>query len=144
MSHPVRPQEAALDCGQLDLAILKTDTVRWVIRDDGATLETSAERGSRYAANVLVIPLSIPFGGGYIRDHGSAVLDAADHRILGLLRLKREHGCPPRDTAETGMTDLRMLEVLEPLMPEANDLDRQALDRRTALLDKLRAPIPAP
>lgn len=139
MSHPVMPGDAALDCEQLDLAILRTDTVRWVIRDDGGSLETSKERGSRYAANVIVIPLSLAVGGGYIRDHGSAVLDAADRRILGLLRLKRERGCPARDTAEPAMTDLQMLAVLEPLMPEDGDPDRAALDRRTALLDKLRA-----
>jgi hypothetical protein len=142
-AHGVRPEEAELSCAQLDLAILKADTVRWVIRDDGGTLETGGERVARYAANVIVIPLMLSGGGGYIRDHGSAVLDAADHRILGLLRLKRDHGCPPRDTAEHGMTDLQMLEVLEPLMPEDGELDRQSLDRRTALFDKLRVPLPA-
>lgn len=141
MAHAVRPEEAALDCGQLDLAILKADTVRWVIRDDGGTLETGGERTARYAANVIVIPLMLAGGGGYIRDHGSAVLDAADHRLLGLLRLKREHGCPPGATARPGMTDLQILEALEPLMPEEGDLDRQALDRRTALLDELRVPL---
>ena len=98
VSHTVRPKEAALDCEQLDLASLKVDTVRWVIRDDGGKLETGEERGSRYAANVLTIPLSLALGFyvGYIPEQGSAVLDAADHRILGLLRLKRDHGCAPR------------------------------------------------
>lgn len=141
MSHALRPEDAALDCGQLDLAILKTDTVRWVIRDDGGKLESGGQRAARYAANVLVIPLSY---GNYIGDQGSAVLDAADHRILGLLRLKRDHGCPARDTSEPAMTDLQMLEALEPLMPAQGSLDRAALDRRTALLDGLRAPRQAP
>jgi hypothetical protein len=143
MSHTVRPKEVALDCEQLDLAILKVDTVRWVIRDDGGKLETGGERGSRYATNVLLIPLSVVLRGpAYINDQGNAVLDAADHRILGLLRLKRDHGCPARETSEFGMTDLQMLEVLEPLMPEKGELDRQAFDRRTSLLDRLRPPVP--
>jgi len=144
MSHPVRPEDAALDCDQLDGAILKADTVRWVIRDDGGTLESSGERGARYAANVIAIPLLLAGGApGYIRDHGSAVLDAADHRILGLLRLKRDHGCPPAATSESGMTDLQMLEMLEPLMPEKGTTDRDVLDRRTILLDQLRPPLPS-
>jgi hypothetical protein len=141
MSHPVRPEDTALECEQLDLAILKADTVRWVVRDDGGTLETSGERTARYAANVIVIPLLLTGGGGYIRDHGSAVLDAADHRILGLLRLKRDQGCPPAATSEPGMTDLQMLEILEPLMPEQGDTDRAVLDRRTILFDRLRSPL---
>lgn len=145
MSHAVRPKEAALDCEQLDLAILKVDTVRWVIRDDGGKLETGEERGSRYAANVFVIPLSLAIRHpGYIGEQGSAVLDAADRRILGLLRLKRDRGCPPRETSEHGMTDLQMLEALEPLIPEKGELDRQAFDRRTSLLDRLRPPVSAP
>jgi hypothetical protein len=145
MSHAVRPKEAALDCEQVDLAILKVDTVRWVIRDDGGTLETGGERASRYAANALLIPLSMSIGaGGYLGDPGSAVLDAADRRILGLLRLKRDHACPPRETTEPDMTDLQMLEALEPLMPEKGELDRQTFDRRTSLLDRLRPPVSAP
>jgi hypothetical protein len=144
MSHAVRPKEVALDCERLDLAILRVDTVRWVIRDDGGKLETGEERGSRYAANALLIPLSVVLHSpGYINDQGNAVLDAADHRILGLLRLKRDHGCPPRETTEPGMTDLQMLEALEPLMPEKGELDRQAFDRRTSLLDRLRPPVSA-
>jgi hypothetical protein len=42
------------------------------------------------------------------------------------------------------MTDLQMLEVLEPLMPATGSTDRQTYDQRTALLDGLRAPLPAP
>jgi hypothetical protein len=77
-------------------------------------------------------------------DGGNAVLNAADQRIAYLLRLKRDHGCPASATSEPGMTDLQMLEVLEPLMPPNRTPDRQALDRRTSLLDHLRAPLPAP
>lgn len=144
-SEPIKPEATAYDCGQLDAALLKTDTVRWVIRDDGGTLETSGHRAARYVGNIFLVPLSFyALGPVYANDAGSAVLDAADHRILELLRLKRAHGCPAGITSEPGMTDLQMLEALEPLMPDDGTPDRPALDRRTALLDHLRAPLPPP
>jgi len=142
-SEPFKPEATAYDCGQLDAALLKTDTVRWVIRDDGGTLETSGHRAARYMGNIFLVPLSMGLGGPfYAHDAGSAVLDAADHRILELLRVKRADGCPAGITSEAGMTDLQMLEALEPLMPVDGTPDRPALDRRTALLDHLRAPLP--
>lgn len=145
MAEPVRPEDASYDCNQLDAAILKVDTVRWVIRDDGGRLETSGHKAARYAGNVLVIPLAWGAGApGYMKDGGHAVLDAADHRILELLRLKRARDCPAAATSEPGMTDLQLLDVLEPLMPATGSPDRQTLNQRTALLDHMRAPLPAP
>ena len=146
MAEPVQPEDATYDCSQLDAAILKADTVRWVIRDDGGKLESSGQKAARYAGNVLLIPLALYVGNpGYMfNDGGHAVLNAADHRILELLRLKRTRGCPAAATTEPGMTDLQMLEALEPLMPATGTPDRQTLDHRTALLDHLRAPLPAP
>ncbi len=52
IQHPaeaVRPEYASYDCSQLDAAILKIDTVRWVIRDDGGNWRPVATRlrGSR-------------------------------------------------------------------------------------------------
>lgn len=92
-----------------------------------------------------MVPLSWGLGSpGYLDDGGHAVLNAADYRILELLRLKRALGCPAAATAEPGMTDLQMLEVLEPLMSATESPDRQTYDRRTALLDRLRAPLPVP
>ena len=148
IQHPaeaVRPEYASYDCSQLDAAILKIDTVRWVIRDDGGELETSGHKAARYAGNFLMVPLSWGLGSpGYLDDGGHAVLNAADYRILELLRLKRALGCPAAATAEPGMTDLQMLEVLEPLMSATESPDRQTYDRRTALLDRLRTPLPTP
>jgi hypothetical protein len=87
-----------------------------------------------------MVPLSLGFGTpGYLDDGGHAVLNAADHRILQLLRLKQVRGCPAVTTAEPGMSDLQMLEVLEPLMAATESPDRQSYDRRTALLDRLRS-----
>jgi hypothetical protein len=144
-AEAVRPEYASYDCSQLDAAILKIDTVRWVIRDDGGELETSGHKAARYAGNFLMIPLSLGAGGGpfYMTDDGHLVLNAADYRILELLRLKRARGCPAAATSEPGMTDLQMLEVLESLMPATGSPDRQTCDDRTALLDRLRAPLPA-
>jgi len=144
-AEAVRPEYASYDCSQLDAAILKIDTVRWVIRDDGGNLETSGHKAARYAGNFLMIPLAMGAGGGpiYMTDGGHVVLNAADQRILELLRLKRVRGCPAAATSEPGMTDLQMLEVLEPLMPATGTPDRQTCDDRTALLDRLRAPLPA-
>jgi len=145
-AEAVRPEYASYDCSQLDAAILKIDTVRWVIRDDGGELETSGHKAARYAGNFLMIPLLLGAGGGpfYMTDGGHLVLNAADHRIVELLRLKRVRGCPAAATSEPGMTDLQMLEVLEPMMPATGSPDRQTYDHRTALLDRLRAPLPAP
>jgi hypothetical protein len=144
-AEAVRPEYSSYDCSQLDAAILKIDTVRWVIRDDGGELETSGHKAARYAGNFLMIPLSLGAGGPvYLNDGGHAVLNAADHRILQLLRLKRARGCPAAATAEPGLSDLQMLEVLEPLMAATESPDRQTYDRRTALLDRLRTPLPVP
>ena len=148
IQHPaeaVRPEYASYDCSQLDVALLKIDTVRWVIRDDGGDLETSGHKAARYAGNFLMIPLSLGVGGPvYLNDGGHAVLNAADHRILQLLRLKRARDCPAAATSELGMSDLQMLEVLELLMAATESPDRQTCDDRTALLDRLRAPLAAP
>lgn len=148
IQHPaeaVRPEYASYDCSQLDAAILKIDTVRWVIRDDGGELETSGHKAARYAGNFLMIPLSLyAFVPIYMTDGGHLVLNAADHRILELLRLKRVRACPAAATSEAGMTDLQLLEALEPLMTATGSPDRQTCDDRTALLDRLRAPLPAP
>ena len=148
IQHPaeaIRPEYASYECNQLDAAILKIDTVRWVIRDDGGELETSGHKAARYAGNLLMVPLSLGIGNpGYLDDGGHAVLNAADQRILQLLRLKRARGCPAAATAEPGMTDLQMLEALEPLMAASESPDRETYDRRTALLDRLRTPLPVP
>jgi hypothetical protein len=138
-AQTVKPEDATYDCSQLEAAILRVDTVRWVIRDDGGTLETSGHQAARFAGNLFLI-----LGGGIMGDDGNAVLNAADQRICYLLRLKRDQGCPASATSEPGMTDLQMLEVLGRLMPPNRTADRHTLDQRTLLLDHLRAPLPAP
>jgi hypothetical protein len=148
MQHPTLPAlapiESTMDCRQTDVAIDRADTVRWLIRDDGAKLETDVHRSARYTANALLITASILAlnpNPPYFKDGGHAVLNAADERIRELLQLKREHACPARPTALPELDDLALLGELEALQSDfgANRIDEeQMLTRRTKLLDNLR------
>jgi hypothetical protein len=150
--HPVLDDDVkaeAYDCRQLDVAILKADTVRWVIRDDGGKLLTSQERAVRVAGNTALLVattiatwdlLLVPAAGGFSDGSGHAALDAADRHILELLHLKQERACSATATGDPGLTDLEMMAMLDPLMEPAARPERATLDRRTALLDTLRPP----
>ena len=146
MPHPKLPAlvpiDTTMDCPQIDLAIDRADTVRWLIRDDGAKLETSAHRSARYTANFLLVPVSVlALNPLFFPDGGHAVLDAADGRIRELLQLKRDHGCPPRATALPELDDLALLGELEAVKADfgAGRVDEeQMLRQRTKLLDGLR------
>jgi hypothetical protein len=152
MPHPKLPAlvpiDTTMDCRQVDLAIDRADTVRWLIRDDGARLETSTHRSARYTANFLLVPVSVmALNPLFFPDGGHAVLDAADGRIRELLQLKRDRGCPPRPTALPGLDDLALLGELDALKADfgAGRLDEEhMLDRRTQLLDGLRLVPPHP
>jgi hypothetical protein len=146
LQHPKLPAlvpiETTMDCRQIDHAIDRADTVRWVIRDDGGQLETGGEKAARYTGNFLLVPLSV-IGGAplYMRDGGHAVLNAADGRIRQLLQLKRDHGCPPRATTVPGTDDLALLRELEALQHrlDAGQGDEAVLfNEGTRLLDGLR------
>jgi len=151
LRHPKLPAlvpiETTMDCRQIDHAIDRADTVRWVIRDDGGQLETSGERAARYTGNFLLVPLTM-LGGVPVAmaDGGHAVLNAADGRIRQLLQLKRDHGCPPRATTLPGTDDLALLRELDALQQQldAGQGDEAVLFKaRTRLLDGLRV-VPAP
>jgi hypothetical protein len=147
MQHPTLPAlvpiDTTMDCRQIDLAIDRADTVRWLIRDDGGSLETSSHRAARYTGNFVLVPLSV-IGGGLpvmMTDGGHTVLNAADGRIRELLQLKREHACPPRATAVPELDDLALLGEIEAVQADfgAGRVDEeQMLTRRTKLLDNLR------
>jgi hypothetical protein len=146
MQHPKLPALVPIDttmaCPQIDVAIDRADTVRWLIRDDGGRLETSSHRAARYTGNFILIPLSV-LGGSptMMADGGHAVLDAADGRIRELLQLKRDRGCPPRATALPELDDLALLGALEATQADfgAGRVDEeQMLKQRTKLLDGLR------
>jgi hypothetical protein len=146
MQHPKLPAlvpiDTTMDCRQIDVAIDRADTVRWLIRDDGGRLETSSHRAARYTGNFILIPLSV-LGGSptMVADGGHAVLDAADGRIRELLQLKCDRGCPPRATALPELDDLALLGELEAVKADfgAGRVDEeQMLKQRTRLLDGLR------
>jgi hypothetical protein len=131
-----RASDRELDCGLLEAAIARTDTVRWVIRDDGGRLETAGHRAARYTANVVLVPTVHDWWA----DDGHAALDAADRRLVELLRLKRAKGCAATATAVPDRNDLQFLPELEQLLRSGS---RASLDRRSELFDALRI-VPAP
>lgn len=151
IQHPALPAlapiESTMDCPQIDLAIDRADTVRWLIRDDGAELETDGEQVARYAGNVVL--LSLIFFGGLptgIGDGGHKVLNAADVRIQSLLKLKRERNCPPRATALQGIDDralLLELDAAQAQLDAGSGEQSRLFDERTRLLDGLRV-LPSP
>lgn len=139
--HPKMKAPTAADieltCAQIDLAIDRTDTVRWLILDDGGKLETEDETTARYLANTILIPLTW----APASDEGHAVLDAADRRLLKLLQLKRDRRCPARPTTTPGVDDLAFTAQLEDLMSRIDGAEGhtpELLRARMALLDGLR------
>jgi hypothetical protein len=147
IQHPALPAlapiESTMDCSQIDLAIDRADTVRWVIREDGGKLETDGEQTARNASNVVLFTLGI-FAGvvpTLINDSGDKVLNAADVRILGLLQLKRERNCPPRATALQGIDDRALLlefDATQAQLDAGSGEQSRLFDERTRLLDGLR------
>jgi len=149
--HPTLADPTAADitltCEQIDLAVDRADTVRWVIRDDGGELETDNARAGRYSANVVVVPLSLlalmPVA---IPDGGHSVLDAADGRLLALLALKRDRRCPARATAFPDKDEFALtaeIEVLQARIAGEEGGSKLLLEERTRLLDGLRVLPPA-
>jgi hypothetical protein len=144
--HPTLADPTAADitltCEQIDLAVDRADTVRWVIRDDGGELETDNARATRYSANVLVVPLSIlAMFPTAVPDGGGSVLDAADRRLLALLELKRDRRCLARPTTFPGKDELAVaadLEALQARIGGEEGRSESLLAERTRLLDGLR------
>jgi hypothetical protein len=146
--------EAGFDCPRLDDAILKADAVRWVMREDGARLLSPLERDARVAGDVALMAASvfacficppIPLFG----DDGDAVLDRADRRLLSLLRIKAQNGCPGQPTSFGSMNDLELYRAVATLVAEEAGKDA-ATDvaairaERMRLLDLLRPPAAGP
>jgi hypothetical protein len=139
-----------MECREIDLAIDRAETVRWVIRDHGGALESSGLRHFREAGDLILGSPLLLFGVSpkYLMEHGSGhySLEAADARIRELLQLKRSRRCPPRRTALPGMDDIALQTALESVQAklDAGSADEgQLLKERTRLLDGLRI-VPAP
>lgn len=114
--------ESGFDCARLDDAILKTEAVRWVMRQDGARLISPEERAGRVTTDVVTTAASCFFtlciSPVYLGEEGHAMLDSADKRLLSLLHLKQSHACPPRNTATANMSDLQMYDAVANLVTQ--------------------------
>lgn len=142
------PIEAGFGCPALDDAILKTEAVRWVMRQDGARLISPEERTARIGAELATdlaaaaacFLCSSPVNLG---EEGHSALDNADHRLLSLLRLKKEKSCPARPTGVAGLTDVQMYDAVVALIAEEasarpNRPVGELRVERMHLLDQLR------
>ena len=140
--------EAAFDCAKLDDAILKSEAVRWVMREDGARLLSPGERAARTTTDIATTVAAFTactfcFFPVTLGEEGHTILDRADRRLVSLLKLKQTKDCPASPTALAGMTDLQMHDEIARLIAketqESPPPDVGALRaERTRLLDKLR------
>jgi hypothetical protein len=139
--------ESGFDCVRLDDAILKTEAVRWVMRQDGARLISPEERVGRFTTDVATSVASCFFtlciSPVYLGEEGHAMLDSADKRLLSLLQLKQSHACAARNTALAGMTDLQMYDTVAKLVAQEsakvpNPPVGELRAERMRLLDGLR------
>lgn len=152
IAYPKVPEagavEAAFDCTRLDDAILKSEAVRWVMRQDGARLLTPSERAARVSADVASTVASAALclfciSPGMLGDDGHRSLDGVDRRLLSLLKLKKGKECPAAQSRIAGLTDLEMHDSLAALVAQESDKDSAPdftalLAERTRLLDHLR------
>lgn len=146
--RPAGEIEAGFDCARLDDAILKSEAVRWVMREDGARLISPGERAARtttdiattIAATSACLFCIFPVALG---EEGHTALDSADRRVLSLLNLKRDKHCAALPTAMAGMTDLQMHDAVALLLAQEDRKQKRGdigalRAERTRLLDKLR------
>ena len=143
----VSGRETTLDCEALEDALLKTDAVRWAMRQEGARLLTDSDLAARETGDAIIRPIncvmwfdcSVVWG-----DEGSHMLNQLDQRILALLELKQKRGCDPKATAMASISDLelgdevRKLVALETRASIPVATRQEALAQRTRLLDAFR------
>ncbi len=142
------PIEAQFDCGAIDDAILKTEAVRWVMREDGARLLSPEERAGRVTTDVATTIAAtfaclFCFSPLSLGDEGHSILNIADRRLVSLLELKHDKECPANPTSMADMTDMRMYEAVADLLAREEKKDAgtdigDLRSERTRLLDKLR------
>ena len=140
--------EAEFDCAKLDDAILKSEAVRWVMREDGARLLSPGERAARTTTDIATTVAAFTactfcFWPVTLGEEGHTILDRADRRLMSLLKLKHVKDCPASPTSVAGMSDLQMYDEVARLVAqetqESPPPDVGALRaERTRLLDKLR------
>jgi hypothetical protein len=168
--------ERKFSCEQLDLALSRAEAVRWFARDEGLMAYTPGQELAHHAittaivAGVTFVVLASAAGGGggggwdfsdhrpVFEDPASSLRDqvgegelrwainAADARIAGLLRIKRERDCAQKSTLVESAGDLQVLQRFDALHEgqAARKLSAAALlQEQTKLLDML-GPRPLP
>jgi hypothetical protein len=142
MLPPAASGERALNCDQLDDAILRSDAVRWSMRTEGMKVRTSATNTGEVLASIPMIAVSRVLVTFTDLDNQARV-SAADTRIIGLLEIKSSKGCPARATTTSNVTDLDVLHQLQILDADwkAQKISEGiAIDHRAHLLDGLCDP----
>jgi hypothetical protein len=158
--------EKGMDCGELDLEIARTGTIRWYARQQGVAPFTAHEALVQHGKNtakdvgigilVAVVLIgaaggggaAIPFpaGGGGHGDHLISAEDlrwavtAADRREVGLLQLKLPRSCPAVASPDRTTSDLDILSRIEATRAAlgAHQIsDLEQRDQQTQLLDQL-------
>jgi hypothetical protein len=159
-------REAGLTCAQLETELARAKAVRWYARSQGVLGWTASQRFGHDAAltgltlGVTVIAFAALAGGGGGVPGGTSQPDEplegwqfspydlrqsitdADHRIEGLLDLKRAKSCPGSATLGAA-ADLEVLAQLEANVADVTnttlttDVEKQRLVRRTLLFDQL-------
>ena len=172
--HSAGTDESKLSCGELDVALARTEAVRWFARNEGLMGYTPAQVMEHHAATTaevigitaLVIMAAAGGGGGgfnlpgpppamqsgaaiSLRDEVGAgtlrwAITAADVRIAGLLRIKHDKGCAGRATLADDQSDLEVLRQFDALREAQKKLPEIALLHEQTRLLDLLAPRPLP
>jgi hypothetical protein len=162
---PVGAAEHGLDCGELNLDLARSATIRWYARQyAGALPFTEHEARMQHGKNavkdvgvgllVAVLLIGMAGGGGgslpCLTDCSPAAtpismedfrwaMTAADRREIGLLQLKRDRLCPAVATSRGETNDLEILTRIETTRRglEAHQIsDQDQINQQTRLLDQ--------
>jgi hypothetical protein len=160
------PKEKNLSCDALGVELARAEAVRWFARNEGAMGYTAEQAALRHVTNaaeytaITALVLLVAASGATPNFNISPpprpdpnrslaaqigeenlrwAITAADSRIIGLLKLRRDKGCADRPTLVQSVSDLQNLVALEGLhQGSAQHLSDQAkMHEQTRLLDEL-------
>ena len=146
---PAGDNAQELTCLQLDRALRRVDSVRWSMRLDGKKAYTQLEKVGQSIAMAGMSALLFPFDPFHSTLYGVGSIahpfvddqvSAADARLIGLLRIKRDKNCAAMRSGHAGKTDLDVLAELVQLGGQCLDDLREesdCIERRTEWMDKL-------
>ncbi len=146
---PAGDNAKELTCVQLDRTLRRVDAVRWSMRLDGKKAYTQLEKVGQSIVMAGMSALLFPLDPFHSTLYGvSSVanpfvddpVSAADARIIGLLRIKRDKNCAATRSGHAGKTDLDVLAALVLLGGQCLDDLREesdCIERRTEWMDRL-------